>query len=95
MTKPTIISSAEACIRLDALIDQVTSDRAPAVITPAGGEPVGMVALSEWESLMETQHLLSSPANARRLRAGIAAADAGEARPLTPEDLSALLDRPA
>ncbi|WBQ09033.1 hypothetical protein L2D01_09015 [Hyphomonadaceae bacterium ML37] len=33
---------------------------------------------SEWESIQETWHLLKSPANAKRLRASIAAAEAGE-----------------
>ncbi|XBQ15252.1 MAG: type II toxin-antitoxin system prevent-host-death family antitoxin [Oceanicaulis sp.] len=91
MNKPTILSFSEARAKLKALMDQVTADRAPAVITRRGAEPVVMVSLSEWDSLQETQHLLSSPANAKRLRESVAAADAGEVRALTQSDLEALL----
>lgn len=91
-----IASFSEARAKLKALMDQVTADRAPAVITRRGAEPVVMVSMAEWESLQETQHLLASPANARRLRASIDAAEAGDVRALTPEDLDALLaDQPA
>ena len=53
----------------------------------AGGDPllieratgsVVMVSQDDFEGLVETAHLLSSPENARRLLAAIKAADAGE-----------------
>jgi antitoxin YefM len=37
-----------------------------------------MLSLTEYESLEETLHLLSSPANAERLLRSIAQADAGQ-----------------
>lgn len=86
-----IVTFTQARTGLKALMDKVTGDRAPAIITRRGGEPVVMVALSEWESIQETQHLLKSPANARRLRESIAAAEAGETRAYSDEDLAALL----
>ena len=86
----SIVSVSQARKRLRELMERVTNDKAPAVITRRSGEPVVMVSLSEWEAIQETQHLLRSPANARRLRASIDAAEAGETRPLTPEDLAAL-----
>ncbi len=86
-----ILSFSEARAKLKALMDQVTADRAPAVITRRGAEPVVMVSMAEWDSIEATQHLLNSPANARRLRASIDAADAGDVRTLTPDDLDALL----
>ncbi|MEQ8405609.1 MAG: type II toxin-antitoxin system prevent-host-death family antitoxin [Oceanicaulis sp.] len=86
-----IFSFSEARAKLKALMDQVTTDRAPAIITRRGAEPVVMVSMAEWESLQETQHLLKSPANARRLRSSIDAADAAEVRALTPDDLQALI----
>ena len=36
------------------------------------------MALSEWEAIKETMHLLSSPANAERLLSSIAELDAGK-----------------
>ena len=86
-----ILSFSEARAKLKALMDQVTADRAPAVITRRGAEPVVMVSMAEWDSIEATQHLLKSPANARRLHASIDAADAGDVRTLTPDDLDALL----
>ena len=86
----SILPVSEARQRLRELMDRVTNDKTPAVITRRGGEPVVMVSLSEWEAIQETQHLLRSPANARRLRTAIDAAEAGETRALTPGDLARL-----
>ena len=91
MTKhDSILPVSEARQRLRELMDRVTNDKTPAVITRRGGEPVVMVSLSEWEAIQETQHLLRSQANARRLRAAIDAAEAGDTRTLTPDDLAKL-----
>lgn len=86
-----IVTFTQARTGLKALMDKVTGDRAPAIITRRDGEPVVMVAQSEWESIQETWHLLKSPANAKRLRESIAAAGAGETTALTPDELAALL----
>ena len=37
-----------------------------------------MISLAEWNSKAETEYLLSSPNNARRLRESIAQMDAGK-----------------
>jgi antitoxin YefM len=72
-----ILSVSEARASLKDLIERVTNDATPAIITRRGGEPVVMVSLSEWASIQETLHLLDSPANAKRLRAAIEDADSG------------------
>ncbi|MBJ7417150.1 MAG: type II toxin-antitoxin system prevent-host-death family antitoxin [Niveispirillum sp.] len=59
-------------------LDEVEASRAPLFVTRQNAEPVVVIAESEWSSLQETLHLLSSPANARRLLASIAEADAGQ-----------------
>ena len=59
-------------------LDKVCDDRAPLVVTRRNGEPVVVLALSEYESLEETLHLLSNPANAERLLRSIAQAEAGQ-----------------
>jgi antitoxin YefM len=59
-------------------LDEVESSRAPLFVTRAGGKAVVVIAEEEYESMAETLHLLSSPANAEHLRASIAELDAGE-----------------
>ena len=53
-------------------LDQVVNDREEIVITRQGHESVVIMALDEYESLMETVYLMQSPANARHLRESIA-----------------------
>ena len=49
------------------LMDQAAADRVPILITRQKKEAAVIVSLSEWNSLQETLHLLSSPRNAERL----------------------------
>lgn len=48
--------------------DAVIESRAPLHVTRQGAESVVVIAEEEFESMQETLHLLSTPANARRLR---------------------------
>jgi antitoxin YefM len=50
-----------------AILNQVSKDREIAIITRRGNEDVALVAADELAGLMETAHLLRSPANAKRL----------------------------
>ena len=72
------ISYSEARDNLKAVIDQVVADRAPIAITRQRGEGAVLISKSEWASIEETMHLLSSPANARHLLEGIARFEAGQ-----------------
>ena len=78
------VSYTELRQNLKKHLDKVCDDRAPLVVTRRNGEPVVVMALSEYESLEETLHLLSDPANAEHLRRSIADANAGR---LSPHDL--------
>lgn len=49
--------------------DRVLETRAPLLVTRQGKEAVVVLAEGEYESMQETLHLLSNPANASRLRA--------------------------
>lgn len=62
-----IVSYTNARNNLAKTIDSVVADCAPVAITRQRGEPVVMIPLAEYESLLETDYLLRSPANARRL----------------------------
>jgi len=49
------------------MMQMVCDDRAPVIITGEKNQSVVMMALEEYEALEETAHLMSSPANAKRL----------------------------
>ncbi len=73
------VSYTELRQNLARYMDQVVDSRAPLVVTRQGGKGnVVMIAEDEWESWMETIHLLSSPRNAERLREAIRQLEAGE-----------------
>lgn len=59
-------------------LDKVEDDRDELIVTRQNHDPVVIVALSEWEGMKETLHLLSTPANAEHLLNSIADADAGK-----------------
>ena len=58
-------------------LDRVDDDRDELIVTRQNRNPMVIVALAEWEGMKETLHLLSSPANAERLRESFAELDAG------------------
>lgn len=58
--------------------DAVLESRAPLLVTRQGKESVIVLAEGEYESLQETLHLLSTPANANRLRQGLEQLEAGQ-----------------
>lgn len=58
-------------------MDRVCDDREPLVVTRQRGRSVVMIAEEEFAGMMETIHLLRSPANAACLARSIADADAG------------------
>ena len=73
-----IMTYTESRARYAEVLDQVVNDREEIVITRQGHGSVVMMALDEYESLMETVYLMQSPANARHLRESIARHRAGE-----------------
>lgn len=73
-----IMTYTESRARYAEVLDQVVNDREEIVITRQGHESVVIMALDEYESLMETVYLMQSPANARHLRDSIARHRAGE-----------------
>ena len=82
------ISYTEARDRLASVWDQTVSTREPVVIDRRGHESVVIVPASEWQGLLETAHLLRSPANARRLLGALNRLEAGEGQELTLDALT-------
>jgi antitoxin YefM len=72
-----VLSYSETRARLKEIMDRVVEDRSPVVITRQKAEAVVMVSLADWNAMEETMHLLSSPANAERLREAIRQLDEG------------------
>lgn len=52
-------------------LEQVCNDHEPIIITRSKSKPTVLISLDDYESIMETNYLLKSPANATRLRATI------------------------
>jgi antitoxin YefM len=65
MTIQTTYTQARA--QLASLLDEVTNNREIVIIQRRGGEDVALIAVDELAGLLETAHLLRSPANAERL----------------------------
>jgi antitoxin YefM len=79
MATETTYSNARA--NLKALLDQASDSREPVIIRRRDGDDVALIAMDELRSLMETAHLLRSPANAERLLRALARALKGAGRP--------------
>ncbi len=58
------LSFSDARANFKAVLDRVVADKAPITITRRKAESVVMISESEWASIEETMHLLSSPKNA-------------------------------
>jgi antitoxin YefM len=59
-------------------MDAVCDDRAPLFVTRQNARSVVLMSEEDYEGLMETVHLLKSPANATRLLRSIKEADEGK-----------------
>ncbi|TXL71557.1 type II toxin-antitoxin system prevent-host-death family antitoxin [Vineibacter terrae] len=82
-----VLTYSDTRANLKDVMERVVRDRTPVVITRQKAEAVVMVSLSDWNAMEETLHLLSTPANAKRLRESIREldADGGSARTLSDE----------
>ena len=52
---------------LERLMDDAVENHEPVIITREGKPPVVLVSLADWNSQQETDYLLRSPANRKRL----------------------------
>ena len=73
-----VLTYSETRARLKEVMDRVVADRRPVVVTRQKAEAVVMVSLADWNAMEEALHLLSTRANAERLRASIRELDAGQ-----------------
>jgi antitoxin YefM len=84
----TIVSFSDLRANLAKHFDTIERDRTELIVTRQNHEPMVVMSLSDFESLKETMHLLSSPANAEHLRRSIADLEAGRGIEKTLNDLA-------
>jgi antitoxin YefM len=72
------VSYSDLRSNLAKYMDEVCDSRAPLHVTRQNARSVVMVSEDEYEGLMETVHLLSSPANAAHLLESLRQANSGE-----------------
>ena len=75
-----VINFSEARNQLKNVIDQVVNDVDVAVITRRDAEDAVVMSLNHYNALMETVHLLKSPANATHLSKSIKQYRSGKTR---------------
>jgi antitoxin YefM len=75
-----IINFSDARNSLRTVIDQVVEDADVTVISRRDAPDAVVMSFDYYSSLMETVHLLSSPANAAHLAKSLAQARSGQAR---------------
>jgi antitoxin YefM len=76
------ITYSEARNDLKNIMDDACSNHEPILITRRKGESVVLVSLEDYESIMESEYLLSSPANASRLVQSLKEARSGKRTPM-------------
>lgn len=74
----THVSYSELRNNLASYMDEVCDDRAPLVVTRQNARSVVLMSEEDYEGLIETVHLLKSPANAARLLRSIKDAERGK-----------------
>lgn len=81
------LNYTEARANFASLWDKLIEDCDTAIIHRRGKEDVIMLPASELTGLLETAHLLRSPANAKRLLGSLQNVMAGNVAPMTVEEL--------
>ena len=74
-----IVAYSEARSALKTVLDRVHEDADVTVISRRDGADAVVMSLDHYQSIMETMHLLSNPANAAHLVKSIAQHKAGKA----------------
>lgn len=76
------VTYSEARQDLKNIMDEACNNHEPILITRRKGESVVLLSLEDYESIMESEYLLSDPANAQRLMRSLEEAKAGKRTPM-------------
>jgi antitoxin YefM len=82
----THVSYTELRANLAGFMEEVCNTRDALLVTRQGARSVVMISEEDYEGLMETVHLLRSPANASRLLESIEQANRGELTEFDPTE---------
>ena len=74
-----IVTYSEARSSLKTVLDQVNDDADVTIISRRDGADAVVMSLDQYQSIMETMHLLSTPANVAHLAKSIAQHKDGQA----------------
>ncbi len=72
------ISYSALRARLSTILDKVTDDHTPVLITRRNGKPAVVMSLDDFHAYAETAYLMGSPRNAERLNRAVAEVEAGK-----------------
>ena len=75
------VSYTELRANLASYMDEVCDNRTPLFVTRQNARSVVILSEDEYEGILETLHLLRSPANAERLLRSIATANSSDVSP--------------
>lgn len=76
---PWTVTCAEAQENLATIMDRIYDQHKSAILTHQSLSAVVLMSLEDYAAIMETAHLLCSPANISRLREALQATDTGKA----------------
>jgi antitoxin YefM len=76
-----VVSYSEARNSLKAVLDTVADDHDITIINRRDGADAVLMSFDHYQSVMETLHLVSSPANAAHLAKAIVQDKSGKAKP--------------
>ena len=76
-----VVNYSEARNSLKSVLDGVAHDHDITIINRRDGADAVVMSLDHYQSVMETMHLMASPANAAKLAKAIAQDKAGKAKP--------------
>ncbi len=82
-----IVTFSEARNNLKSVLDKVVDNSMPTVIFRQRGKSVVVMSKDDYDRLSETAYLVSSPANAKRLRESVAQIDAGKGIEVNPDTM--------
>jgi antitoxin YefM len=74
------VSYSELRQNLKSYMDKVYGDHDPLIITRKNNENLVLISIDEYNSLMETNYLLSNEANAEHLKKSISQYNTGKAK---------------
>jgi antitoxin YefM len=83
----TTIGYSEARNNLASILDQVTDDCEIVTIKRRGHKDMALISASELSSMMETEYLLRSPKNAKRLMSTVKETEEGRGEVVTVDEL--------